>query len=119
MYENIIDTIGFVQQTDPEVGDAMAKELARQKRNLELIASENIVSPAVMAAMGSVLTNKYAEATPERDITAAARTLISLRPLLSKEPRSFSEQSMQTFRLIRAHRQIQLFMWLSLHPVIL
>ena len=38
MYENIIDTIGFVQQADPEVGDAMAKELARQKRNLELIA---------------------------------------------------------------------------------
>ena len=64
MYENIIDTIGFVQQADPEVGDAMAKELARQKRNLELIASENIVSPAVMAAMGSVLTNKYAEGYP-------------------------------------------------------
>ena len=64
MNENIIDTIGFVQQADPEVGDAMAKELARQKRNLELIASENIVSPAVMAAMGSVLTNKYAEGYP-------------------------------------------------------
>ena len=64
MYENIIDTIGFVQQADPEVGDAMAKELARQKRNLELIASENIVSPTVMAAMGSVLTNKYAEGYP-------------------------------------------------------
>ena len=42
----------------------MAKELARQKRNLELIASENIVSPEVMAAMGSVLTNKYAEGYP-------------------------------------------------------
>ncbi|MCI1269865.1 MAG: serine hydroxymethyltransferase [Ruminococcus sp.] len=42
----------------------MAKELARQQRNLELIASENIVSPAVMAAMGSVLTNKYAEGYP-------------------------------------------------------
>ena len=42
----------------------MEKELARQRRNLELIASENIVSPAVMAAMGSVLTNKYAEGYP-------------------------------------------------------
>lgn len=42
----------------------MAKELARQKRNLELIASENIVSPEIMAAMGSVLTNKYAEGYP-------------------------------------------------------
>lgn len=57
----MMDTIGFVKQFDAEVGEAMEKELARQRRNLELIASENIVSPAVMAAMGSVLTNKYAE----------------------------------------------------------
>ncbi len=64
MYDNIMDTIGFVQGVDPEVGDAMSKELARQRRNLELIASENLVSPAVMAAMGSVLTNKYAEGYP-------------------------------------------------------
>ena len=61
MYENMMDTIGFVSKADPEVGEAMQKELARQRRNLELIASENIVSPAVMAAMGTVLTNKYAE----------------------------------------------------------
>ena len=61
MYADLMDTIGFVSQYDPEVGAAMGKELARQQRNLELIASENIVSPAVMAAMGSVLTNKYAE----------------------------------------------------------
>ncbi len=64
MYGNIMDTIGFVQNVDPEVGEAMNKELARQRRNLELIASENLVSPAVMAAMGSVLTNKYAEGYP-------------------------------------------------------
>ncbi|MCI7803870.1 MAG: serine hydroxymethyltransferase [Oscillospiraceae bacterium] len=56
--------MGFLSKSDPEVGEAMAKELARQKRNLELIASENIVSPEVMAAMGSVLTNKYAEGYP-------------------------------------------------------
>lgn len=61
MFANLIDTIGFVKNADPEVGKAMELELARQRRNLELIASENIVSPAVMAAMGSVLTNKYAE----------------------------------------------------------
>ena len=59
-----MDSIGFVTKSDPEVGEAMQKELARQKRNLELIASENIVSPEVMAAMGSVLTNKYAEGYP-------------------------------------------------------
>lgn len=64
MYNDLMDTIGFVSNADPEVGQAMAKELARQQRNLELIASENIVSPAVMAAMGSVLTNKYAEGYP-------------------------------------------------------
>ncbi|MBR3631258.1 MAG: serine hydroxymethyltransferase [Oscillospiraceae bacterium] len=64
MYKDLIDTIGYVESVDPAVGAAMQKELARQKRNLELIASENIVSPAVMAAMGSVLTNKYAEGYP-------------------------------------------------------
>ncbi len=64
MYNDLMDSIGFVSQYDPEIGAAMDKELARQRRNLELIASENIVSPAVMAAMGSVLTNKYAEGYP-------------------------------------------------------
>lgn len=64
MYSDIMDTIGFVEAADPEVGKAMAAELDRQQRNIELIASENFVSPAVMAAMGSVLTNKYAEGYP-------------------------------------------------------
>ena len=64
MYQEMKDTIGFVAQTDREVAAAMSEELARQRRNLELIASENIVSPAVMAAMGSILTNKYAEGYP-------------------------------------------------------
>ena len=64
MYSEYLDTIGFVSQFDNEVADAMGLELKRQRRNLELIASENLVSPAVMAAMGSVLTNKYAEGYP-------------------------------------------------------
>lgn len=64
MYNDLVDTIGFVGGYDKEVADAMGLELERQQRNLELIASENIVSPAVMAAMGSVLTNKYAEGYP-------------------------------------------------------
>jgi glycine hydroxymethyltransferase len=64
MYKDMMDTIGFVSGYDAEVGSAMKDELARQRRNIELIASENIVSPAVMAAMGSVLTNKYAEGYP-------------------------------------------------------
>ena len=64
MYNDLIDTIGYIGKSDSELAAAMSDELKRQKRNLELIASENIVSPAVMAAMGSVLTNKYAEGYP-------------------------------------------------------
>ena len=55
-----------IRQTDEEVYDAMALELERQQNNIELIASENIVSPAVMAAAGSFLTNKYAEGYPDK-----------------------------------------------------
>ena len=64
MYNDLIDVIGYLKDADPEIADAMALELKRQQHKLELIASENIVSPAVMAAMGSVLTNKYAEGYP-------------------------------------------------------
>ena len=64
MYREMMDTIGLVNTVDPELGAAMNRELTRQRQNIELIASENIVSPAVMAAMGSVLTNKYAEGLP-------------------------------------------------------
>ena len=64
MYKDIIDTIGYVEKVDPALGAAMERELGRQRQNIELIASENIVSPAVMAAMGSVLTHKYAEGYP-------------------------------------------------------
>lgn len=64
MYQNYLDGIGFLSQSDPELSSAMDKEMKRQRRNLELIASENIVSPAVLAAMGTVLTNKYAEGYP-------------------------------------------------------
>ena len=54
----------YVKAADPEVAAAMEGELGRQRENLELIASENLVSEAVMAAMGSHLTNKYAEGYP-------------------------------------------------------
>jgi len=61
MVRQIMD---FVSSFDPEIGQAIKDEFARQQDGLELIASENVVSPAVMAAMGSVLTNKYAEGYP-------------------------------------------------------
>ncbi|MBR2421029.1 MAG: serine hydroxymethyltransferase [Oscillospiraceae bacterium] len=59
-----IDSIGFVSNYDPELGAMMDREFSRQKDGLELIASENFASPAVIAAMGSILTNKYAEGLP-------------------------------------------------------
>lgn len=66
MYENLLDSIGFIEKCDPELANAMNAELGRQRRNLELIASENFTSPAVIAALGSVLTNKYAEGYPTK-----------------------------------------------------
>ena len=64
MYGRPIDSIGSVSRYDPELAAMMARELARQQDGLELIASENLASPAVIAAMGSILTNKYAEGLP-------------------------------------------------------
>ncbi len=64
MYKDLLDSIGFVKKYDSEIGELMAQELKRQQNGIELIASENFVSPAVLAAMGSILTNKYAEGYP-------------------------------------------------------
>ena len=59
-----LGTLGAIRDADPEVGELVAREARRQATTLEMIASENHVSPAVMAAQGSVLTNKYAEGYP-------------------------------------------------------
>ena len=56
----------FIHFNDTEIFDAIDGELVRQQNQIELIASENIVSPAVLKAQGSVLTNKYAEGYPEK-----------------------------------------------------
>ena len=60
----VLEYMDFVSTHDPELGAAIRSEYQRQCDNIELIASENIVSEAVLAAMGSVLTNKYAEGYP-------------------------------------------------------
>ena len=62
---NILEnSMDYLAQFDPEIASQMQSEYQRQQHNIELIASENIASPAVIAAMGSVLTNKYAEGYP-------------------------------------------------------
>ena len=60
----IRETMSFIKAQDPEIGAAIEKEYTRQRRNIELIASENCVSEAVLAAAGTILTNKYAEGYP-------------------------------------------------------
>ncbi len=62
----VTDSIDFLKKFDLETGSAVEKELVRQRKNIELIASENIVSEAVLAAMSSILTNKYAEGYPNK-----------------------------------------------------
>ncbi len=64
MYGKPLDSIGFVADHDPVIAAMMERELGRQENGIELIASENFASPAVIAAMGSILTNKYAEGLP-------------------------------------------------------
>ena len=112
MYSNLVDTIGFLKGIDPDVADAMDKELARQKRNLELIASENIVSPAVMAAMGSVLTNKYAEGYPGKRYYGGCEDVDIVENIAIERACKLSEQSMRMYRLTPAHRLTLRFTWL-------
>ena len=64
MLRKMMDCAGFLSSFDPELSMMLNREYTRQRDGLELIASENFASPAVMAAMGSVLTNKYAEGYP-------------------------------------------------------
>ena len=64
MHSKPVDSIGYIANHDPEIASLMQAELCRQQDGLELIASENFASPAVIAAMGSILTNKYAEGLP-------------------------------------------------------
>ena len=66
MFQELAPNIEFVNRYDEEVGALLQSELRRQRRNIELIASENIASPAVIACMGTVLTNKYAEGLPAK-----------------------------------------------------
>ena len=66
MYNYVNESIKVVTDYDQEIGKALQLELNRQQNNLELIASENIVSNQVLASMGSIMANKYAEGYPRK-----------------------------------------------------
>ena len=81
MLGKTLDVIGFLKAFDPELAAVMGRELGRQQFGLELIASENFASPAVMAAMGSVLTNKYAEGLPGKRYYGGCEFVDEMEPL--------------------------------------
>ena len=74
-----------IKTSDPEVYATLQKELERQQNQIELIASENIASKAVLNAQGSVMTNKYAEGYPGNNIMVAVNLLIKPKILLLRE----------------------------------
>ena len=81
MYGKLLDSIGFVSNYDPDVGALMDRERHRQEYGIELIASENFASPAVIAAMGSILTNKYAEGLPGKRFYGGCQAVDELEDL--------------------------------------
>lgn len=91
---------------DPEIAQAMTDEINRQDHNIELIASENIVSKAVMAAMGSPLTNKYAEGYPGKRYYGGCEYVDVVEDLARGGQRSCLDVNMSMFSHIPAHRQI-------------
>lgn len=89
---------------DPEVAKAMEDELTRQRTHIELIASENLVSKAVMAAMGSPLTNKYAEGYPGKRYYGGCEYVDVVETLAIERAKSSLVVSMRTFSHTQVHR---------------
>jgi len=92
---------------DPELWKAIDQEGVRQQNNLELIASENIVSEGVLAAQGSILTNKYAEGYPGKRYYGGCE-LMSLRILQLSEQKNSSGLNLQMSNHIPGHKPIRL-----------
>ncbi len=98
------DLTSRIDLVDPEVGAAIRDEFERQQYTLELIPSENIASPAVLQALGSLLNNKYAEGYPGKRTTAAVRTSIGSKRSPSSARKRSSMPSMRTSSPIAARR---------------
>ena len=96
---------------DLAVFESVERELNRQRNNIELIASENFVSPEIMELAGSVLTNKYAEGYPGKRYYGGCKFVDEVETL-AKDFVKFMEPSMQMFNHIVEHKQIQLYIWL-------
>ena len=97
---------------DPEIWEAVAKEEERQQHNIELIASENVVSKAVMAAQGSILTNKYAEGYPGRRYYGGTDVVDVIESLAIERAKESLAPSLLMCNLTQAAKQIALLIWL-------
>ena len=101
-----------LKAADPEVALAISLERQRQQENIELIASENFTSPAVMEAQGSVLTNKYAEGYPKKRWYGGCENVDTVEQLAIDRARSCSARSTRTSSRIRAAAPT----WRSISP---
>ena len=101
-----------LQQEDKAVFEAIECELKRQQNQIELIASENIVSHAVLEAQGSIMTNKYAEGYPAHRYYGGCECVDVVENLAIERAKNSLVQSLLMFSLIPAVRLIRRFMWL-------
>lgn len=108
--EMVKETIDYLTSYDEEIGKAIASEYERQSDGIELIASENFVSEAVMAAAGTVLTNKYAEGYPGKRYYGGCQCVDVVENIARREQNSFSVQNTQTFSLTAVLRPIPPYM---------
>ena len=113
------EVMKFITSYDKEVGEAIEAECARQRRNLELIASENIVSEPVMMAMGTVLTNKYAEGYSGKRYYGGCECVDVVETLaINRAKELFGCDSVSYTHLDVYKRQIVLIVLAFLHPLI-
>ena len=99
----------YIREVDPEIASIIEEEYRRQNSQIELIASENFTSRAVMAAMGSVLTNKYAEGYPGKRYYGGCEAVDIVETIAIERAKKLFGANMQTCRHIPAHRQIPLY----------
>jgi len=98
-----------LKKVDPEIFEAIKNEENRQKYTIELIASENFVSPEVLEAQGSVLTNKYAEGYPGKKYYGGCKYIDIVENLAIERAKEIFKPSMPMFSHIPVHRQIWRF----------
>lgn len=93
-------------KVDEEIYSLVEKELEREQDGIELIASENFASEAVMEAMGSYLTNKYAEGYPSKRYYGGCQVVDEVEELARERAKKLLEQNMQMYNHIQGHKQI-------------